>query len=141
MKFKINARSEGKMKTMVKAGNFNLVIDEPESMGGTNEGANPLEFVLASLAGCYSIVGSIVAHELGIELKGLDIEIEGEMNPARFTGKSQAERAGFQKIEVSLKPETEADPELLEKWVELIEDRCPVTDNLTHSTPIEITVG
>ncbi|MBN2882855.1 MAG: OsmC family protein [Clostridia bacterium] len=138
MKFKINAKSNGNMKTEVKARNFNIIVDEPESLGGSNEGATPTELVLASLAGCYTVVGNVVAREMGFNLKGLDIEIEGEMNPARFAGKSRDERAGFQSIDIIIKADSDADSKTLKEWVASIEDRCPVTDNLTNETPLNI---
>jgi len=138
MKFKINAKSDGGMKTEVRARNFNIIVDEPESMGGKDEGATPLELVLASLAGCYTVVGNFAARELEFELRGLDIEIEGEMNPARFAGKSREERAGFQSININIKVDSDADSETLKKWIGIIEDRCPVTDNLTNKTPLNI---
>jgi uncharacterized OsmC-like protein len=138
MKFIINAKSDGGMKTEVKARNFSIVIDEPESLGGSDQGATPTELVLASLAGCYTVVGNIVAREMGFTLRGLDIEIEGEMNPARFAGKSYDERAGFQTINIRLKVDSDADIKTLERWVESIENRCPVTDNLTNKTPLNI---
>ncbi len=140
MKFKINAKSNGTMKTEVKARKFTILIDEPESFGGKDEGATPTELVLASLAGCYTVVGNVVAKEMGFNLRGLDIEIEGEMNPARFAGKSTDERAGFQKIDISIKVDSDADSRIIEKWLRLVEDRCPVTDNLTNNTPLQITL-
>lgn len=141
MKFKINAKSNGGMKTEVKVRNFNIVLDEPKSFGGSDEGATPMEFVLASLAGCYTVVGKVVASELGFNLNGMSIDIEGEMNPARFVGKPTEDRAGFQGIDINLHVDADANQETLEKWVKLIEDRCPVTDNLTNKTPLHISLN
>ncbi len=140
MKFAIKAKSEGTMKTVVKAGKFELVVDEPENMGGRDEGANPLEFILAALAGCYTVVGKIVAAEMGFKLNGMDMDIEGDMNPARFAGKSFENRAGFKNISVVIKADAHIDDETRDKWIKAIEDRCPVTDNLTSTTPIDIKV-
>jgi len=141
MKFKINAKSDGGMKTVVTARKFKMVIDEPENLGGTNEGANPVELVLGALAGCYTVVGNLVAKELGFELKGMQMEIDGELNPARFAGKSYDERAGFQGINIKVKPDTNADSKTLEKWISMIENRCPVSDNLTNTTPLKVSLG
>lgn len=141
MKFKIDAVSTGGMKTVVKAGKFEIIIDEPKNLGGTDEGANPLELVLAALAGCYTVVGNLVAREMGFDLNGLNMKIEGEMNPARFAGKSSDERAGFKNINIKLLPDSSADKETLEKWALAVEDRCPVTDNITNRTPFNVEIG
>ena len=61
-KFSITAVSENATKTTVKARNFSMVIDEPPSLGGKDEGANPVEFVLAALAGCLNVMGNVLAN-------------------------------------------------------------------------------
>ena len=138
MKFKIDAVSYGGMKTEVDTGKFKIIIDEPKNMGGSDEGATPVDFILAALAGCYTVVGNMVAQELGFELRGIATEIEGSLNPARFAGKSYDDRAGFKDIQVKIKADTDADEQTLNKWIEMVENRCPVTDNLTNKTPINV---
>lgn len=140
MEFKIKAKSNGTMKTVVKARKFELVLDEPEQLGGKDEGANPLEYILASLAGCYTVVGNMAARELGFELNGMDMEITGSLNPARFSGQSYDDRAGFKEVNIKIQVDSNTDLETLNKWIKIVEDRCPVTDNLTNTTPIKITI-
>ena len=140
LKFKIDAHSANPTKTIVKARGFNLIIDGPESLGGTNEGANPVEYVLAAFSGCINVMGHVIAKEMGLDLKGIDITVSGELNPERFMGTSFKERAGYKNIEVMVNPHCEASPELLNQWIREIEDRCPVSDNLNHETPIAIKI-
>jgi len=61
LKFSVKAESENPTKTIVEARGFKIIIDEPESLGGTNDGANPVEYVLGALAGCLNVVGHVVA--------------------------------------------------------------------------------
>ena len=138
LKFKINARSESAAKTIVKARNFEIVVDEPEALGGTDVAPNPVEYVLAAFAGCLNVMGHLVAQEMGIELKNLKIEMEGDLNPAKLFGKCDKERAGYKNIIVKLIPETEADDSSLEKWLHEVECRCPVSDNLQNITPVTV---
>lgn len=51
MNFRIKAESFNPTKTVVKARTFELVVDEPNELGGTNEGANPVEYLMAAFAG------------------------------------------------------------------------------------------
>jgi len=134
----IKAHSENATKTVVNARNFQMTIDEPQNLGGTNEGANPVEYVLGALSGCLTVVGHLVAKEMGFTLRSMDMEMNGNLNPARFMGQSKDERAGFKAIEVKINADADADEETLVKWVEQIEDRCPVSDNLSHETPVNI---
>ncbi len=138
LKFKIKAKSENPTRTLVETRGFKLVLAEPDSLGGTNAGPNPVEYELAAFSGCITVMGHLIAKEMGFELRGLEAEIEGDLNPGRFSGKSMKERAGFQEIRVNIKPDADADAETLKKWVMAIEERCPVSDNLAHATPIKV---
>jgi len=139
-KFKIEAKSDSTARVIVKARSFELVIDEPENLGGDDKGANPVEFILAGLAGCLNVVGNLVAKEMGIELKNLSFEIEGDLNPLKFMGKSKEQRAGFQNINAYVSVETDASEDQMKKWIEEVEDRCPVSDNLANITPLKISL-
>lgn len=136
--FKVSAHSENPTKTVAKAGKFELVIDEPKGLGGTDQGPNPVEFVLAALAGCLNVVGHVVANEMGFKLRGMSLELEGDLDPSKFSGKPTASRAGYQEIRVKIKADSDASDEQLKTWLETIEDRCPVSDNLAHLTPVKI---
>ncbi|KAF2955868.1 OsmC family protein [Marinitoga sp. 38H-ov] len=139
--FKINSVSENPTKTVIKARNFKMIIDEPENLGGTNDGATPVEYLLAALAGCLNVVGHLVAKEMGFELKKMEINIDGDLNPAKFMGKPSKDRTGFVQINVSINTETDADEETLKQWLNKIEERCPVSDNLQHPTFIKFNIS
>ena len=136
--FKINAQSESAAKTIVKARNFEIVVDEPEALGGTDVAPNPVEYVLAAFAGCLNVMGHLVAQEMGFELKKLKIDMEENLNPANLFGKSDEERAGYKNIIIKMIPETDADKSILEKWLHEVESRCPVSDNLQNITPVRV---
>jgi uncharacterized OsmC-like protein len=139
-RFRVKAYSENPTKTIVKARQFEIVVDEPAELGGADHGANPVEYVLAAFAGCLNVMAHVVAKELNFELRGVEIDIYGDINPARLFGMSFDDRAGYKQIVVTLKPDTDADAATLTKWAEKIEDRCPVSDNLQNPTPVKIEV-
>jgi len=141
LKFSIKAKSENSTKTVVEARGFKMTIDEPETLGGTNAGANPVEYLLAALAGCLNVMGHLVAREMGIKLNGLEIELEGDLNPDRFLGKSMEDRSGYKEIRVVMIPDMTTDKETLDKWLKTVENRCPVSDNISNSTPIKFILG
>ncbi len=143
------ARTEltGATRVEVQTRNFEFVIDEPESLGGTDEGPNPVEYLLGSLGGCLSIVAHGVADEMELELKDLTIDLEEDLDPAKFQGKDVDTRAGYQSIRASIDAELlSADGEPVDheqkgEWLARTEDRCPVSDNLSSETPIEIGIA
>lgn len=140
LKFRVSAKSANPTKTIVKARGFEMIIDEPEALGGTNEGPNPVEVVLAAFSGCINVMAHLIAQEMNFELRGVEIKMSGNLNPNRLFGKSFDERAGYKGIEVSIEPDCDASPEVLEEWMKAIKDRCPVSDNLSNETPVSLTL-
>lgn len=134
--FKIEGTSQTAARLEAKARQFSIVIDEPPSLGGGDLGANPVEYLLASYAGCINVVAHLTAKELGISFSGLKIQVDGNLNPARLFGQSEDDRAGFKQIQVQFSPETDASPEIIKKWIETIKNRCPINDNLVNPTPL-----
>ena len=136
----LNFKIEGEAKTAARfqanARQFSLVIDEPPTLGGDDLGANPVEYLLASYAGCINVVAHLTARELGINVEKLSISVNGNLNPARLFGQSDIDRAGFKQIEVHFSPKTDATQEQINEWVSAIKKRCPINDNLAYPTPL-----
>ena len=135
----VHGKSESPMRMKIKSGKFEMIIDEPENMGGTNVGPSPIQVLLMSLAGCINITGHQVARQRGMKLNGMKIKIDGTMNPCTFIGCSYEERAGFQTINLKVDADFEnATTEEVESWLKETEERCPVTDNIQHITKVNL---
>lgn len=132
----IEGTAQSAARFSANARQFNVVIDEPPQLGGEDLAANPVEYLLASYAGCINVVAHLTARELGINLEKLEIAIQGNINPARLFGESEEERAGFKQIDVRFSPVTDASPDLIRQWIENIKNRCPINDNLAFPTPL-----
>ena len=135
----VEARRESGTRTTVEARNFELTIDEPEQMGGSNEGPNPLEYLLAAQAGCLNVTGQQIAGDMDIEIDEIQFSIEGDFNQAAFAGQDD-DRTGLQDIEVSMSVESDADQETIEEWADRVEARCPVSDNIQNETSLDLTI-
>lgn len=138
MRFRVMAHSESPTKTVIKARKFQIIVDEPKELGGTDGGANPVEYVLAAFAGCLNVVSHMVAKEMGFELRGIEIDIVGDLDPSRLFGMDVPTRAGYKQITVKLKPDCDVDKETLTKWMHTVDSRCPVSDNIQNATPVKI---
>lgn len=139
--FSVQSKSESPTRTEIETRGFKLIVDEPTELGGTNQAPNPVEYILAGYAGCLNVVAHITAKELNIDLKDLQISIEGDLNPARLFGTSFEERAGYQNIIVKLKTSNHIDEPTKLKWLGEIENRCPVNDNLSNVTPVKFSLN
>jgi len=137
----VRGQSENPTKMNLTSGKFSMVIDEPQNMGGTDEGPSPIQVLLMSLAGCLNVTGHEVAKQKGLKLNGMKVTIEGVMNPCAFIGCSFEERAGFQTIKVMVEPDMEnGSPEEIAAWLEETENRCPVTDNVRTGTNLSVSI-
>ncbi|PKP29007.1 MAG: osmotically inducible protein C [Bacteroidetes bacterium HGW-Bacteroidetes-18] len=134
---KVSGNSKPNEQFVVNAQHFKIRIGENQN-NPELEAPCPVEYILAGYAGCLNIVGGIVAKELNIKIKSLQIEISGALDVNKYLGAPTEERAGFQAIEVTVKPISDASPEVLKKWITIVESRCPVQDNLFNRTPISL---
>ena len=137
LNFSVNGKRVGATKYQGLARSFELIVDEPEMLGGEDSAANPVEYLLAGYAGCLNVVFGIVAKELKVEIKSLDINIDGDINPEKFLGISDNERTGFKSINVNIELRTNADKATEALLIEKVKSRCPVNDNLANPTPIQ----
>lgn len=108
---------------------FKILMDEPEDMGGTNRGLNPVEALLCSLGGCQSIVASAFAGEVGVDLQDFWVELEGDLDTDGFMGLADV-RPGFLDIRFKMHIKSDSPQEKIDEFVEFIEKRCPVGDSL-----------
>lgn len=138
LNFQIQGEAQTAARFVAGARQFSIVIDEPPALGGDDLGANPVEYLLASYAGCINVVAHLTAKELGIKIEKLSIKVDGNLNPARLFGQSYEERAGFKHINVDFTPITDAEPEIIKLWIDTIKNRCPINDNLSNATPLTL---
>lgn len=117
---------------VVKTSNADLRINQ--STQYVPQTPNPYEYILAGFAGCINALGQIVAAELGIALKSLQIEIVGNL-----TGNDK-ERPGFDAIKIILKPAAAAPLATLQKWMKEVQFRSPVYENLVNNTPVSLSL-
>ncbi|WP_435092941.1 OsmC family protein [Halorubrum sp. N11] len=139
-RFAVAAESESETKTTVEARDFEFVVDEPSSLGGTNDGPNPVEYLLGAWAGCLNVVAHTVSDERGITLENVTIAIEGDLDPRKFLGIDENVRAGYQEIDVRIEVESDADEDALEALATEVEERCPVGDNISNPTPTDVAI-
>ncbi|MGI6082822.1 MAG: OsmC family protein [Limnochordia bacterium] len=132
---RVSGKQTSGMRTDVRARQFNLVIDEPESLGGTDEGANPMEYVLAGLAGCASVMLRMIAKEQDLEYESVSLDIRGTLDLRGLEGVPGVSRH-FQTVTGKVEVVT-SDADKLQKVAEAIEDRCPAY-NLLKDAGVDI---
>lgn len=137
---RVVAESENQTRTRIRAGRHEMLTDEPEVRGGTDESFTPMQGLLGAQAGCLNVTAHKVASDMGIEIRSLDIEIRAEYVPHRDADESEDIRAGFEEITASIEVDIDADEEAVQEWTDRTEAECPVTENIQHPTPAALSV-
>jgi uncharacterized OsmC-like protein len=140
LQFTIKGKSINATKFAGETRQFLHTIDEPAALGGADDGANPVEFILAGYAGCLNVVTNLIAKELNIPISNLKINVTGNLNPAKFLGLDDTERAGFKNLEATIEVDSPASEEQIALLLKTVEERCPVNDNLSNPTPISVSI-
>jgi uncharacterized OsmC-like protein len=109
---------------------FTVATDEPKELGGDDRAMNPVELLLCSLGGCMCICAAAFARKCRVELQGVSVELEGDLDPDGFLGKNPEARKGYQQIRYRIKIDSPSPQENIDQLLAVIEERCPVSDTL-----------
>jgi len=115
-----------------------VIIDQPANAAGTDTGPTPLELMFATLAGCIGTIGRIVAMQKRIELRGMDIKVEGSLDTDGLLGKPIDGRIGFEGIGITVDVDADMTDEEKDAFIHEVDRRCPVSENLLNATPINV---
>lgn len=135
--FKASAHLQDGVQVKATSRNFELIIDEPKSLGGTDTGMNPVEVLLSSLGACQSIVARIYAPKFGVKLDDFRVDVEGDLDLDGFFNKSEV-RPGYSDIRYTFTIKTDSPKEKVEEFVHFLESKCPVGDSIAN--PVNVTL-
>jgi uncharacterized OsmC-like protein len=119
------------------AKDFNIRVDEPLALCGTNQYANPQEHLLAALNACM-IVGYAAncAHE-GIELEELRIETEGDIDLRGFLGLDPTVKPGYDQLRYTVHIKGSGTPEQFENIHHNVMATSPNYFNLANAVSLK----
>ncbi len=125
----ITELDDSKYKTKIFAGGHFIYADEPEALGGTDEGMTPGALLLASLGSCTAITIRMYADRKQISLDSIKIELsicpEDEMDKSTTITR---------KIELKGNLDDQQRERLMK-----IADKCPIHKLLTNPIKISTT--
>ncbi|TKH41661.1 peroxiredoxin [Paenibacillus terrae] len=135
--FKATAHLKDGVKVVTNVRQFELVIDEPKNLGGTDTGMNPVEALLASLGACQSIVARVYASKFNVELEDFRVDIEGDLDLDGFFNRSDV-RSGYSDIRYTFYIKTNSSAEKVEQFVQFLESKCPVGDTIANPVNLKL---
>ena len=118
-----------------------FVKDEPPILLGKDKGANPVEYLLAGLAGC--ITTSLVCHAAarGIKIDSIESTLEGDIDLQGLLQTDKSVNPGYQGINISFKIQSNAPKETLQELIELAKNVSPVANTVSRPTPINVSLA
>lgn len=139
-KVEVSASLKEKFRIEGQMGKHSAVVDQPKEAFGDDAGATPLQYILFSMAACQATLARIIAMQKRIDLRKYEVSVEGELDTDVLLGKSDAARCGFQKIHVRIEMDADMSEDEKNAFIHEVDKRCPVSENLLNSTPIEISL-
>ena len=130
--FSAAGRWKGRLSTSVEARRFGFTVAEPTSLGGTDEAANPIEYLLGSLAGCVSVVVETVAGELDVPVAAFESHATGTLDIRGFLGTADVS-PHFQQLTLTLALTTSVPEAELADLKDQVRRRCPLLNLLTDA--------
>lgn len=118
-----------------------VTVDEPKSLGGTDEGPNPVELMLAALASCQAITYRVWAAKLGVRLDRVHVEVAGDIDLRGFYGVDDAVRPGYTAMRLHVALEGPETSERYRALADAVDAHCPVLDVAGNTVPVERTLA
>ncbi|GIN20907.1 MAG TPA: OsmC family peroxiredoxin [Bacillus bacterium] len=133
----LKVATEGKwekgLQTSINIRNFEtIIVDEPKSLGGTDEGPNPVELVLAGLSSCASVMIALIAKEQNFSYTDVKFKNEGTLDLRGLQG-IDGVSPHFQSVTFDVYFITEESQERINALKEEVEKRCPVLNLLADA--------
>jgi putative redox protein len=108
-------RQGGKLRHKIRIRDHNMVVDEPENHGGSDDGPNPQELLAASLASCTAITIEMYAVRKGWDIGEVAVDVNYE----------PAQRGSPTKFQMVVELPKELPEEQRERLMQ-IAAKCPV---------------
>jgi putative redox protein len=139
-KVQVEIKQGSGFRTECRAGKHTVIIDQPAPAGGTDEGATPLDVQLMALGGCVAAIGRIIANQRKLDVRGIEVTVEGDIDTDGLLGKPTGKRTGFSAITARVKIDADMSVAEKEKFLHEIDLRCPISENIQNATPVSMII-
>jgi uncharacterized OsmC-like protein len=117
---------------------FTFTNGEPPVLLGTNEGANPVEFLLHALAGCVTTTTILHATARGIRIQSISTELSGDIDLQGLLDLDNSVSVGFRQITMKMDIEADCGDEELDDLLKFVHGHSPVCNTVCRPVPVTI---
>jgi uncharacterized OsmC-like protein len=130
---------EDAMSCSVDLGRAIQAAQAHSGVGGAGTAACSGDLLLAALAACAQLTCQMVATNMGIELRGVQARVEGDLDLSGTLGIDKDAPVGFSDIRLRFELDApDADADQLASLLEKTERYCTVLQTLRQPPPIEV---
>ncbi len=122
-------RTEAGFRTEILSNGFPLVADEPSSVGGTNTGPTPYDYLLTALGSCTSMTLRMYADRKGWPLESVTVRLTHRKVHASDCAECESDAGYVDHVERAIELTGPLSSDHRER-LEAIADRCPVHKTL-----------
>ena len=119
---------------------FQIQIDEPCELCGSNQYANPQEYLLAALNACVTVGYVAQCSVRGIELEYVEIETTGEIDLRGFLGIDPGVANGYESLTYTVRIKGNGTPEQFAEVHEAVIATSPNFYNVSHPVALKPTL-
>lgn len=133
----VEETGEGRFTNLVAVGGRHLLrADEPPSVGGTDTGPTPYDFLLAGLGSCKTITMRMYAERKGFALDRARVTLSHDRIHAEDCADCETSTGSVSRIRAQISLDGNLDVETRQRIFEIAE-KCPVHKTLTGEIKIE----
>ena len=112
--------------------------DEPAVLLGDDTGPNAVESILQALASCLTVGFSYNAAARGINVRSLELKLEGNIDLHGFLALSDKVRPGYNDIRLVYHVDCDASPEQVAELWSHVKKTSPVLDIIRNPVKVDI---
>jgi uncharacterized OsmC-like protein len=133
--------TDGLVVEVTGPGGERVSTDMPAGIGGTATAASPGWLLRAAAAACVASLVAIRAAATGIDVRGVEVDVDSESDDRGILGLDAAIPAGALSVKVVVAIDApEADRDVVEALVGWAVKHCPVTESITREVPLALEV-
>jgi putative redox protein len=136
---KITISYQGNQQFKANTRHFSeIIIDEPESFHGEDQGPSPIEYFLIGTGSCIASSLIFCLNKNKVKFSDYNVAIEGKL---KHTGPKLLLKLVEISITITFQVDDDESRSRVEYCKTVFQSHCPLSDSLIHGIPIELKIN